>query len=192
MEATKDGLPIKLLAGPEDWRSWLDLHHADTKGVWLRFYKKGKGTSITYAEALDESLCYGWVDSQVARYDEDSYMQKFTPRRPKSIWSKRNTQYVERLIEAGRMLPAGLKEVEAARADGRWERAYESPASMEVPSYFLEELVKYPSAQEFFSTLNRTNRYAIAWRLQTAKTEVTRQRRMQAIIKMLLEQKKLH
>lgn len=188
----KDNLPIELFIDIDAWRAWLSVHAPSSKGVWIRFYKKGKGVSVTYAEALDEALCHGWVDSQVAKYDEESYLQKFTPRRPKSIWSKRNTEYAERLIKSGRMLPSGLKEVEAAKTDGRWDRAYDSPANMEIPTDFIKALTKYPEAQSFFATLNKTNRYSIAWRLQTAKTEATRRKRMDTIISMLLEHKKFH
>lgn len=191
MTETKKELPIKLFATTEEWRKWLQTNHASA-GIWMRFYKKGKGESINYAQALDEALCFGWIDSQVQKYDDDSYLQKFTPRRPKSIWSKRNIDYVKRLINEGRMTPMGLKEAEAAKADGRWDQAYDSPANMEVSADFLKELEARPKAKAFFESLNKTNTYAIAWRLQTAKTEVTRKRRMQAMIAMLEEGKKLH
>jgi uncharacterized protein YdeI (YjbR/CyaY-like superfamily) len=191
MSDTKNSLPVLLFTDPDEWRQWL-REVGDASGVWMRFYKKGKGKSISYAEALDEALCYGWIDSQVAKYDDDSYLQKFTPRRSRSIWSKRNIGYVERLIGEGRMTPAGLKEVEAAKADGRWQQAYDSPSNMEIPGDFLEELNNLPEAKAFFETLNKTNRYAIAWRLQTAKTTATRTRRIEAILTMLSEDKKFH
>lgn len=191
MTEHKSDLPILLFVSTDDWRKWLNKNH-DSAGIWMRFYKKGKGDSINYAQALDEALCYGWIDSQVAKYDDDSYLQKFTPRRPKSIWSKRNIGYAERLIKEGKMTPAGLKEIEAAKADGRWERAYDSPTNMQVPADFLLELEARPKAKAFFESLNKTNTYAIAWRLQTAKTDATRKRRMQALIAMLEEGKKLH
>ncbi len=191
MPDTKNNLPILLFTTADEWRQWLS-EVGDVSGIWMRFYKKGRGESISYAEALDEALCYGWIDSQVAKYDDDSYLQKFTPRRPKSIWSKRNIGYVERLIAEGRMTPAGLREVEAAKADGRWRQAYDSPSSMEIPDDFLQELENRPKTKAFFETLNKTNRYAIAWRLQTAKTSATRMRRMEAILAMLDEGKKFH
>jgi uncharacterized protein YdeI (YjbR/CyaY-like superfamily) len=191
MEQTKNGLPIKLFITSEDWRHWL-VANSRANGVWLRFYKKGRGASINHDSALDEALCCGWIDSQAAPYDDDSYLQKFTPRRAKSIWSKRNIEHIERLTAAGRMMPEGMAEVEAAKADGRWQRAYDSPANMEIPSYFLDELAKHPEAQTFFTTLNKTNRYSIAWRLQTAKTDTTRQRRVSTIIAMLAAHKKFH
>lgn len=191
MSETKNNLPILLFLSAGEWRQWLS-EHVDSPGIWMRFYKKGKGNSINYAQALDEALCYGWIDSQVAKYDDDSYLQKFTPRRSKSIWSKRNIDHVERLTQEGRMTSAGIEQVEAAKSDGRWEQAYDSPANMEVSADFLRELEKRPKAKAFFESLNKTNTYAIAWRLQTAKTEVTRLRRMQALIAMLEEGKKLH
>ena len=187
----KNDLPILLFMGPEEWREWLEKNQA-APGVWLQFYKKGKGESINYAQALDEALCYGWIDSQVAKYDENSYLQKFTPRRPKSVWSKRNIEHISRLTSEGKMMPAGLKEVEAAQADGRWDKAYDSSSNMEMPADFLQELAKYPEAKAFFETLNKTNRYAIAWRLQTAKTEATRSRRLQVLVTMMRDGKKIH
>ena len=191
MTDTKNDLPILLFVSADDWRRWLG-GNSQSPGVWLRFYKKGKGDSINYAQALDEALCYGWIDSQVAKYDDDSYLQKFTPRRSGSIWSKRNITYVDRLVKEGRMTPQGLKEVEAAKSDGRWEKAYDSPANMEVPEDFLQELETHPRAKKFFDTLNKTNRYTIAWRLQTAKTDATRKRRMAVILATLDEGKKFH
>lgn len=174
------------------WREWLGLHHADTVGVWLRIYKKGRGISVTYAEALDEALCFGWIDGQKKTYDEDSYIQKFTPRRAGSLWSKRNVEFISRLRRQGRMAPSGEAEVAAAQADGRWEKAYDSPSQATVPADFSAALQKLPKAQAFFETLNKTNRYAIIWRLQTAKKEETRQRRMQHILDMLARGEKFH
>lgn len=191
MEETKNDLPVKLFTTAEEWRQWLATHH-DAKGVWLRFYKKGHGESINHDVALDEALCYGWIDSQAAKYDEDSFLQKFTPRRKKSIWSKRNIELVEQLIKNDRMTSYGLAEIEAAKADGRWQQAYDSPSNMKIPQDFLEELAKHPEAHAFFGTLNKTNLFSIAWRLQTAKTETTRQRRIQAILAMLTDHKKFH
>jgi uncharacterized protein YdeI (YjbR/CyaY-like superfamily) len=147
---------------------------------------------VTYAEALDAALCYGWIDGQVKKSDELSYLQRFTPRRPKSLWSKRNREHVRRLIDEGRMMPAGLKQVEEAKQDGRWESAYDSPSTMAVPEDFLREVAKDPKAEAFFRALNRTNTYAIAWRLQTAAKPETRQKRMSAILAMLAQGKKFH
>lgn len=175
------------------WRRWLDKNHAKIDGVWLRIYKKASIIpTVSYAEALDEALCYGWIDGQKKSYDADSFLQKFTPRRARSMWSKRNIEHVNRLKKAGLMTPAGLLEVEKAQADGRWEVAYDAPSTMQVPDYFLEELRRHPKAGLFYNTLNKTNKYAIAWRLQIAKTDATRQRRTEKIIAMLDAGEKFH
>lgn len=188
-----DELPIIAFVDQMAWSSWLAEHHADIPGVWLRFYKKGTSEpTITYDQALDEALCYGWIDGQVKKYDEQSYLQKFTPRRAKSIWSKRNREHIARLLQEGRMKPAGLQQVEAAKADGRWEQAYDSPSQMAIPEDFLAELKNDEKAYAFFQTLNKANLYAIAWRLQTAKKPETRAKRMSAILTMLAEGKKFH
>lgn len=168
------------------FRRWLDEHHGSVNGVWLKLYKKASGiVSVTYAEALDEALCYGWIDGQKKSYDEVSFLQKFTPRRARSIWSKRNIEHIERLTAAGLMMPPGLAEIQRAQEDGRWDAAYDAPSNMVVPDDFLAELHKHPRAEAFFATLNKANRYAIAWRLQLAKTEVTRMRRQEKILAML-------
>lgn len=168
------------------FREWLGKNGNTTQGIWMRIYKKASAEiSITYREALDEALCYGWIDGQRRSYDELSYLQKFTPRRSKSIWSKRNVEHIARLREAGFMTPAGMLEVSKAQADGRWQAAYDAASEMEVPQDFLSELSRWPKAEAFFNSLNKTNRFAIAWRLQTAKTPVTRTRRMERIISML-------
>lgn len=175
------------------FRHWLDEHHDSVNGVWLKLYKKASGiTSVTYAEALDEALCYGWIDGQKKSYDEVSFLQKFTPRRTRSLWSKRNIEHIERLTAAGLMAPSGLAEIQKAQADGRWQTAYDAPSNMVVPDEFLAELHKKPQAEAFFASLNKTNRYAIAWRLQTAKTEVTRKRRQDKILAMLEAGQKLY
>lgn len=177
----------------EQWSDWLAENHASCSGVWLRFFKKGSGqATVTYPEARDEALCYGWIDGQGKSYDEQSWLQKFTPRRPKSVWSKNNTRHAERLIQVGRMKPAGLREVEAAKRDGRWGKAYDSPRNITLPEDFLNELSKDPDAQAFFDTLNKTNTYAIAYRLQSAKRPETRERRMKAILEMLARGEKLY
>ncbi len=175
------------------WRRWLDENHGKVDGIWLRLYKKASGmATVSYAEALDEALCYGWIDGQKKSYDQLSFLQKFTPRRPRSMWSKRNIEYIKRLKDAGLMTPAGLSEVEKAQADGRWEAAYDAHSSMEAPDYFLEELRKHPKAELFYNELNKTNKYAIAWRLQTAKTDTTRLRRTEKLIAMLNAGEKLY
>lgn len=189
----KNSLKILSFKKALDWKKWLEKNHAKSAGIWLRFFKKGSGIpSVTYAEALDEALCYGWIDSQLQKYDKLSYLQKFTPRRAISIWSKRNIEHVARLVKEGRMQPAGKKEMKAARVDGRWEVAYDSSGTMEVPADFLKELSKDKKTKKFFDSLNRANTYAIAWRLQTAKKPQTRARRMKALLEMLKAGKKLH
>ena len=178
--------PILAFASPKAWDTWLARNHAKSAGIWLRIYKKGSGQrSVTYAEALDGALCYGWIDSQKRPMDEDSWLQRFGPRRPRGGWSRLNTRHVERLIAAGRMKPAGLAEVETAQKDGRWQRAYDSPSATAVPADFLKELARDPKAQAFFEGLSRANIYAIAYRLQTAKKPETREKRMRLILAML-------
>ena len=175
------------------WRQWMEKNHNSTDGVWLRMYKKDSGVkSIKYAEALDVALCYGWIDGQSKKYDELSYIQKFTPRRKRSIWSKQNREHVNRLTKAKLMAYAGIKEVERAKEDGRWDLAYDKASTMTIPEYFLKELRKKPTAKIFFETLNKTNLFAIGFRLQTAKTEETRKRRMDKILDMLEKQEKFH
>ena len=186
-------LPIVSFASSEEWRNWLDHNYDKTDGVWLRFYKKASGlATISYDEAVDQALCYGWIDSQVKKYDENSYLQKFTPRRTKSIWSQINTKRIERLIKEGLMMAPGIKMVEEAKKDGRWQSAYNPPSTAEVPTDFLLLLDKNKIAKAFFKTLNKTNVYAIVWRLQTAKKPETREKRMNAIVAMLAEKKKFY
>lgn len=184
---------IKLFKTPEAWRAWLTKNHSKSDGIKLQFYKKDSGKkSINYAQALDEALCFGWIDSQVNKYDADSYIQRFTPRRTRSMWSKRNREHVARLINEKKMTSAGLKEIELAKTDGRWESAYDSPKNMKVPADFLKELKKNKKAYAFYQTLNKTNIYAIAWRLQTAKKPETREKRFKALLSMLAKENKIH
>ncbi len=185
--------PTKSFPTAEAWRGWLQKNHATSSGIWLRIFKKDSGIqTVTYAEALDEALCFGWIDGQKDKYDTESFLQKFTRRRPKSVWSKRNREHVERLTKEERMQPEGLKEVEEAKADGRWESAYDSPATMKVPDDFVQELKKDKKAYELFLSLNKANTYAIAWRLHTAKKPETREARMKALLEMMRTEKKLH
>lgn len=159
----------------------------------MRFYKKNSGKiSITHNEALDEALCYGWIDGQLKKYDDQSWLQKFTPRRAKSIWSKKNAERAEELTKLGKMKPAGLQQINNAKADGRWQRAYTSPADMSFPDDFLKKLSKNKKVQNFFESLNRANKYAIAWRLQTAKNPETKNKRMKQILEMLSNGEKFH
>jgi len=191
--ARGDGPLVVSYPTAAEFRKWLARNHGRSDGIWLRIFKKGSGlASVTYAEALDQAICFGWIDGQKKPMDEESWLQRFTPRRPKSGWSKINTQHAERLICSGEMAPAGFKEVEAARADGRWKAAYDSFGQAKVPEDFLKELAANKRAQAFFETLNKTNLYSIAYRLQTAKKPETRERRMRAIIAMLERGEKFH
>ena len=186
-------LPIILFEKPSDWARWLEENGTRSSGLWLRLAKKAAGiTSITYAEAVDVALCYGWIDGQKQSYDELSWLQKFTPRRSKSIWSKINCAKAEALIESGQMKPAGSAEVERAKQDGRWEAAYDSHSTATVPSDFEAALEENAEAKHFFATLNSTNRYAILFRIQTAKKTETRTKRIQEFIRMLENHEVLH
>jgi uncharacterized protein YdeI (YjbR/CyaY-like superfamily) len=180
-------LPELIVRDAAAWREWLANHHADPAGVWLVLAKKGteKPTGLTYDQALEEALCHGWIDGQAGRRDEATYRQRFTPRRRRSGWSKRNTGIAERLIAEERMHPAGHAEVERAKADGRWEAAYAGPASMEVPPDLAEALAAQPKAQAMFESLNSQNRYAILYRIATAKRADTRARRIEQFVTML-------
>lgn len=169
-----------------DWRAWLADNHKTSAGLWLRIYKKASGVAtVSYTEALDEALCYGWIDSQKKSYDELSFIQKFTPRRARSMWSARNIEHIARLTETGLMTPAGLDEVERARLDGRWDAAYDSSKSMVIPEDFVRAVRRNKKASEYFDTLNKTSLYAIGFRLQTAKKPETRARRAAVLIQML-------
>ena len=178
---------------PLEFRNWLEKNNATSEGIWLRIFKKDSGEkSITYAEALDQSLCFGWIDGQKRAHDAHSWLQKFTPRRAKSGWSKVNTQHAERLVKTGQMTSAGLKAIEAARADGRWNAAYDSPRNATPPEDFLKALDKNRKAKAFFETLNKTNIYSIVYRLQTAKKPETREKRMKLILEMLARGETFH
>lgn len=193
MVADKSNLPVISFTSPAEWDAWLTENYARLNGVWLRIFKKDSGhKKISYAEALDEALCHGWIDGQKKSHDAASWLQKFTPRRPKSVWSKINTGHVARLHKLKKMKSAGLAVVEAAKNDGRWAAAYDSPGNAAIPNDFLNQLGKNKKAKAFFETLNKTNLYSIAWRLQTAKKPVTRERRMKAILAMLAKGEKFH
>jgi uncharacterized protein YdeI (YjbR/CyaY-like superfamily) len=191
--AAPTDLPIQLYATPAEWRRWLDEHHDSSPGVYVKIAKKGSGErSVTYAEALDDALCYGWIDGQKRGYDESFFLQRFTPRRKRSVWSKTNTQHVGRLRAAGLMQPAGEREVELAQADGRWDAAYESASSMEVPTELEAALSSNPKAKAFFDQLNKTNRYAVCWRVATARRADTRAKRVAQLVAMLERGETLH
>ena len=186
-------LPVKSFASQAAFEKWLGEYHARSRGLWLRFFKKNTTKkSISHAEALDVALAYGWIDGQLKKYDELSYLHKFTPRGKGSVWSKVNREHVDRLTKAGKMRPAGLAAVAAAKRSGQWDKAYDSASAMEMPADFLKALAGNKKAKAFFDTLNKANRYAIAWRLQTAQRPETRQKRMDAIIGMLSRNQKFH
>ncbi|MBE7557178.1 MAG: YdeI/OmpD-associated family protein [Anaerolineales bacterium] len=186
-------IPIILFERQKDWADWLDQHHAESAGVWLRLAKKASGIqSVSYDEAVEVALCYGWIDGQKKSYDDTAWLQKFTPRGAKSVWSKLNREKAERLIAGGKMKPAGLQAVEAAKRDGRWESAYDSQSRATVPDDFQAALDTHTEAKAFFATLNSANRYAILWRIQTAKKAETRARRIQQFIEMLEKGEKLY
>ena len=189
-----DELPELVVRDAAAWRTWLAGHHADPVGVWLVLAKKGteKPTSLTYDQALEEALCHGWIDGQAGRRDDATYRQRFTPRRRRSAWSKRNTGIAERLIAEDRMRPAGHAEVQRAKADGRWEAAYAGPASMEVPADLAEALAAEPKAQAMFEGLNSQNRYAILYRIATAKRAETRARKIEQFVAMLSRGETVH
>jgi uncharacterized protein YdeI (YjbR/CyaY-like superfamily) len=188
-----NALPILTFATQREWEAWLEARHADSAGLWLKIAKKGaEASSVTYSEALDSALCFGWIDGQKAAFDERHWLQKFTPRRPKGVWSRVNRAKAEALIADGRMRPAGLRQVESAKADGRWDAAYDSQSTISVPPDFQRELDAHPEARDFFATLDSANRYAILWRIQTAKQPATRAARIAKFVAMLSRHEKLH
>ena len=193
MKKAKPEQPLLLFESASHWEAWLKENHENSAEVQLQIAKKGSGhTSVTYAEALDVSLCYGWIDGQKLPMDDKFFIQKFTPRRAKSVWSKVNTEKVEQLIKQGRIQPAGMKQIEAAKADGRWDAAYASQKNMEIPEDFQAELDKNPEAKAFFDTLNKTNRFAIYFRITTAKKPETRRTRIEKFIEMLTKHEKIY
>jgi uncharacterized protein YdeI (YjbR/CyaY-like superfamily) len=188
-----DEMPIVFFERPEAWSKWLDKNHASSRGVWLRMAKKDSGiASINYQEALEVALIWGWIDGQKQSHDDTSWLQKFTPRGPRSIWSKINREKALALIASGRMKPPGLEQVERAKKDGRWEAAYDSPSRSTVPDDLTAALAANPRAAEFFATLNSANRYAILFRVHHAKKAETRARRIASFVEMLARHEKLH
>ena len=186
-------LPILPFASRNAWEQWLAEQHATSRGLWLKIAKKDSGiATVTYAEALEVALCYGWIDGQKGAFDQDYFLQRFTPRLAKSKWSKINCAKVEALIAQGAMQPAGLREVERAKADGRWAAAYDAPSRAAVPDDLQQELDQHPAAKAFFETLDRLNRYAILYRIQDARKPETRARRIATFVAMLSEQKKVY
>lgn len=185
-------LPVKLFRTPAAWEKWLTAH-SGAPGVWVQIAKKDSGeNSVTQEEAIEGALCHGWIDGQKRALDAKFFLLRFTPRRPRSVWSKINVAKVEQLMVSGRMQPAGLREVETAKADGRWDAAYAGSVGMEVPHELAEALATSIRARRFFEQLDRTNRYAFCWRVQTAKKPETRQARAEKFVAMMERGEKLH
>jgi uncharacterized protein YdeI (YjbR/CyaY-like superfamily) len=187
-------LPELMVPDARAWRKWLGEHHHESPGVWLVLAKKGTSepTGLAYQQALEEALCHGWIDGQVGRRDAATYRQRFTPRRRRSSWSKRNAAIAERLLAEGRMHRAGIEEVERAKADGRWQAAYAGSASIEVPADLVEALSAEPQAQAIFERLSRQNRYAVLYRIATARRGDTRARRIRELVAMLARGETIH
>ena len=184
--SSDDGLPTIAFSSPEAWERWLEDNHRASDGVWIKMGKKQAGVeSVRYPEVLECALCFGWIDGRREALDERHFLQRFTPRRPRSRWSRINRDTAERLITDGRMRPAGLAEVERAGADGRWEAAYEGQRSIAVPADLQRELDARPSASAFFAELSSQNRYAILYRLGSVKQQATRERRIEQFVAML-------
>lgn len=184
---------IRSFKDAKAWESWLAKNQTAVEEIWVRMAKKGSGTkSVTYPEAVEVALCHGWIDGLKRPESATAWLQRFTPRRPRSIWSRINREKALALIASGQMKPAGLEEVERAKRDGRWDAAYESPKSATMPPDFQKELNRRPKAKAFFRTLSRTNSYAILWRIQTAKKQETRERRIRTFLEMLEKGETIH
>ena len=197
MPAAKPAIPADtsatLFKSAKAFETWLKKNHATCDGLWLKIAKRGADEpSVTYPEAVEIALCWGWIDGQKKSHDRHAFLQKFTPRRPGSIWSKRNIEHCERLVAAGKMEPSGQAEIDRAKADGRWGQAYDSPSRAEPPEDLRRALSRNRPARKFFEDLDRANRYAILWRLQTAKRPETRARRLETFVQMLAEGRKIH
>jgi uncharacterized protein YdeI (YjbR/CyaY-like superfamily) len=189
----KPDLPIVQLETQADWAAWLERHHGDAAGVWLKIAKKNAPTTtVTYSDALDEALCVGWIDGQKRPHDDQFWLQRFTPRKPRSRWSQRNRVRAEELIQSGRMRPRGLAEVAAAQRDGRWGAAYEPQGTASVPEDLRRALDENPEAKAFFETLTGANRYAILYRISDARRAETRARRIADYVQMCAEHRTLH
>ena len=186
-------LPVHRFPDQAAFEAWLEAEHQTSPGIYVVIAKRGAPEpTLEQAEMVESLLCFGWIDGQVRRLDEHHFLTRVTPRRPKSVWSRKNVEWVQRLTEAGRMRPAGLAAVEAAQADGRWDRAYAGPASITVPDDLAEALAAQPAAREFFEQLDGTNRYAVLWRVHTATTPQTRARRIASLVQMLAEGRRIH
>ena len=191
--AASSDVPARLFKRKEAWAAWLDEQHCKSSGIWLRLAKKASGVkSVSYSEALEVALCYGWIDGQKRSESENTWLQKFAPRTKQSIWSKINRQKAVALIRSGQMNPAGLKEIERAKRDGRWAAAYDSPRTATVPSDFQAALDRNPQAKAFFAALDARNRYAVLFRIHSAKKAETRRARIRRFMTMLEAGQKLH
>lgn len=185
-ELTHKNLPVYSFVDAATFEQWLAANHTICAGFWLRYFKKNSNQpTIRHDDAVDIAICWGWIDGLINKYDEESYLVRYTPRRPKSIWSKVNVAKVERLLAAGRMQPSGLQHVEKAKQDGRWDRAYDPSSTMTIPEDFLALVQQDPAAYAFLQTLNKANRYSIGFRLQNTKTPAQRAEKMQQILAML-------
>jgi uncharacterized protein YdeI (YjbR/CyaY-like superfamily) len=175
------------------WEKWLEKNHDKSKGVWIRLFKKDSGIqTVAVSRAVDVALCYGWITGQAKSHDENSWLARFVPRRPRSIWSKINVQHANRLIREGRMKPAGLRQIEDAKRDGRWARAYSPPSKAKLPNDFLKELQKNRRAQAFFKALNKANVYALVFRLENTRSEARRKEKINQFVKMFERGEKFH
>jgi len=188
----KDGLPVILFESEEEWSNWLEGNISEA-GVWMRIAKKNSGvTSISYQQAVDIGLCYGWIDGQKQKYDDKTFAQRFTPRKPRSNWSKINKDKALQFIKEGKMKPSGLVTIEQAKKSGAWDKAYDSQRTMKVPADLNKALKENPAAMEFFKSLNSVNRFAILYRIQTAKTEESRVAKIKMFVTMLADNKKIY
>lgn len=193
MAVEKADLPTRAFPSAKAFRTWLHREHDRSRGLWLKIAKKGTDVkTVTYAEAVDVALCYGWIDGQKARYDDTWFLQRFTPRRPRSVWSQINCDKVAQLLADGLMQPAGLEQVERAKADGRWDAAYHGSRTMTVPDDFQVALDANPAAQAAFAEISRANRYAFLYRIQDAKKRQTRASRIEKYVAMLAAGETLH
>lgn len=190
---THDALPVLAFASRAKWKAWLAKNHLTAPGLWLHIAKKGSTiASVSYAEAIEVALCYGWIDGQKAAADDDTWLQRFTPRGTKSRWSKINREKAIALVERGEMKLAGLRQIEAAKADGRWDAAYAGQRSITVPEDLGDALDGNPRARAFFATINSVNRYAILYRIQDAKKPEIRRARIERFVAMLAEQRTIY
>jgi uncharacterized protein YdeI (YjbR/CyaY-like superfamily) len=193
MEAERGGLPVLDFADAQAWESWLAAHGGKATGVWLKIAKAGNSaSSLTKAQAIDGALCHGWIDGQIDKYDEAWFLTRFTPRKRTSKWSENNRKRAEQLVADGRVAPAGLKEIEAAKADGRWDTAYAPASTAEEPEDLQTALNAEPAARAFFDTLSGANRYAILYRVQTAKKPETRAARIAKFVEMCVRGETVH